>query len=200
MSGMNFFKEKHQPIIVVDEQDDDNSLKMDSFFSILNEREKQYFIAKQRYEEALNNLEKITSEKLRKFRREEYVGSNIKLPSPDQIISDFTIYQSPIYKNKSTELHKTKRISKNKGKPARRKNMINKNTLLDDILLVFGDSKEPLDLRIITRKILLNGRKFEAKKPSNSVSQELHAGKRSGIFYIPRRGFWDLVIRRAKKC
>lgn len=139
----------------------DNDDKMDSFFSILNERERQYFTAKERYEEALNNFERILQEKRSKFEE--------KLEKPHTVTPELN----------NTKLHTIVPVSgigvikqlKIK-KYTKRRNAINKNTLKEDIINILKD-KGPLHHINILQELIKNGRKFSAKRPIDVVYQEL---------------------------
>ena len=143
----------------------DNDAKMDSFFSILNERERQYFTAKARYEEALNNFERILQEKRNKF------GEKLEKP---QVI--------PTYPFKVSEtVNEIGSIKKQKTKKyTRRSNSLNKNTLKKDIINVLKD-RGPMHHKNILLELIKNGRKFSAKRPTDVVYQEIVRWKDSAF-------------------
>lgn len=138
--------------------------EMENFFSVLAEREKQFYIAKERYEESLKLLEKIYIHKKEKFIQSiSFIESKVE---PAQ----------PIIDKNENEL---KKFDNDK---------IPDKNLLEDIKELLKKIKKPLSTKEIHEELIVSGRKFSNNKSLDMVCSILQSSSNNskGVLMIGR--------------
>lgn len=162
---------------VLGNQDQDNDEKLDNFFTTLNLREEQYFKAKKRYEEALDNFEKILNDKKTRF---GHTGEIVK--------------PTPVITIEAPQPAQEKKVIVSGEKPVKRKyrnrwGVLNKNSLPDDIIEVLKYS-ENMTVKDILAALIKNGRNFTSQRPYNVVQQALNRNTSGRFIRIGKK--WSL--------
>lgn len=152
-----------------------NDEKLDFFFSILGEREKQYFIAKERYEEALENLKNITIGKIKKYtdKINENKFTDIMIGIDHYIDENKEIVIEDVESNDINSVIKIENIKNNEDEIPL--------TLSDHMLKIINDNKTSLTVKEITNIIIQEGRIFNTEYPINSVNAQLNKLKFQNI-------------------
>lgn len=142
--------------------------EMENFFIVLAEREKQYYIAKGRYEESLKLLEKMCINKKERFIKSLSVDGG-KIEEPAQFIDELPQFHSP-------------EVAKFDHQQIPDKN------LLDDIKEILKKNKKPMTGKEIHEELIIIGRVFDKKNSLDIVYMELQLASNNlkGICMVGR--------------
>ncbi len=174
----------------------DNSARLDAFFQILEEREKVYYRAQERYVEGLIALENIAKSKRERYteslRTNPFIdhGNNVK--EIDYIVDNDKNMSPFIEQEQEQEQEQVTFVTKQETSDDDPFD-INTTTLKRHILDILALCKNPISTLQIMKVMQKQGRQFSISSPEKSIYGQLHRYRKEGVVDRNENGDWFII-------